>query len=121
MLSLDTPDYGPVVDTLGPIPQITRKTTTLVLQRTSLSERAFRPTHCRDLPTFFLHALRSNFYADRQGNIKKFPFLSISIGIVNNVSRPLTSFAQVSNIGTELKKAAKAPEKSHYVMDRRHD
>ena len=58
---------------------------------------------------------------DRQGNIKKFPFLSISIGIVNNMSRPLVSFAQVSNIGTELKKGAKAFEKSHYVIDRRHD
>ncbi len=75
-------------------------------------------------PSFYSRTDRERGHiisTDRQGNIKKFPFLSISIGIVNNVSRPLTSFAQVSNIGTELKKAAKAPEKSHYVMDRRHD
>ncbi|HAH31870.1 MAG TPA: hypothetical protein DCL44_06100 [Elusimicrobia bacterium] len=58
---------------------------------------------------------------DRQGNIKKFPFLSISIGIVHNCLRPLQSFAQVSNIGAELKKVAKAAEKSHYVIDRRKD
>ena len=56
---------------------------------------------------------------DRQGNIKKFPFLSLYIGIVHNGIRPLTSFAQVSNIGTELKKAAKNSAKSSYVVDRR--
>ena len=58
---------------------------------------------------------------DRQGNIKKFPFLSIAIGIVHNRLRPIISFAQVSNIGAELKKAAKTAEKSHYVIDRRKD
>ncbi|MCM2267194.1 MAG: response regulator [Elusimicrobiales bacterium] len=58
---------------------------------------------------------------DRQGDIKKFPFLSISIGIVQNKTRPLHSFAQVSNIGTELKKGAKAAAKSHYIVDRRKD
>ncbi len=58
---------------------------------------------------------------DRQGNIKKFPFLSIAIGIVHNTARPLHSFAQVSNIGTELKKGAKASDKSRYIVDRRKD
>jgi len=58
---------------------------------------------------------------DRQGNIKKFPLLSISIGIVHNHTRPIHSFAQVSNIGTELKKVAKAANKSHYTVDRRKD
>ncbi len=58
---------------------------------------------------------------DRQGNIKKFPFLSIAVGIVHNKLRPLISFAQVSNIGSELKKAAKAREKSAYIMDKRKD
>ena len=75
-------------------------------------------------PSFYTKADRDRGHiisTDRQGNIKKFPFLSISIGIVNNMTRPLTSFAQVSNIGTELKKAAKSAAKSHYVLDRRHD
>ena len=58
---------------------------------------------------------------DRQGNIKKFSFLSISIGIIHNRLRPIHSFAQVSNIGAELKKVAKAADKSHYVIDRRRD
>jgi len=48
--------------------------------------------------------------------------LSIAIGIVHNTARPLNSFAQVSNIGTELKKGAKADDaKSHYIVDRRKD
>ncbi len=75
-------------------------------------------------PSFYTKADRERGHiisTDRQGNIKKFPFLSISIGIVNNMTRPLTSFAQIGSIGTELKKGAKAAAKSHYVIDRRHD
>ncbi len=58
---------------------------------------------------------------DRQGNIKKFPFITISIGVVHNRLRPLVSFAQVSNIGTELKKFAKAGAGGNYTIDRRKD
>lgn len=58
---------------------------------------------------------------DRQGNIRKFPFLTISIGVVHNRLRPLVSFAQVSNIGTELKKFAKAGAGGNYTIDRRKD
>ncbi len=75
-------------------------------------------------PSFYSKADRERGHivaTDRQGNIMKFPFLSIAIGIVHNSTRPLHSFAQVSNIGTELKKGAKAYDKSHYIMDRRKD
>lgn len=75
-------------------------------------------------PSFYSKADRdrgSIVSTDRQGNIKKFALLSISIGIVHNHTRPLHSFAQVSNIGTELKKVAKAANKSHYTVDRRRD
>ncbi|OIO04961.1 MAG: hypothetical protein AUJ51_01045 [Elusimicrobia bacterium CG1_02_56_21] len=75
-------------------------------------------------PSFYNKADRERgciVSTDRQGNIKKFALLSISIGIVQNHTRPLHSFAQVSNIGTELKKAAKAANKSHYTIDRRKD
>ncbi|MBI5743812.1 MAG: response regulator [Elusimicrobia bacterium] len=75
-------------------------------------------------PSFYSKSDRDRGHiisTDRQGNIKKFPFLSISIGIVQNKTRTLHSFAQVSNIGTELKKGAKAAEKSHYIVDRRKD
>jgi len=75
-------------------------------------------------PSFYSKADRERGHivaTDRQGNIRKFPFLSIAIGIVHNSTRPLNSFAQVSNIGTELKKGAKASDKSHYIVDRRKD
>jgi diguanylate cyclase (GGDEF)-like protein len=76
-------------------------------------------------PSFYSKADRergSITATDRQGNIKSFPFLSIAIGIVHNHTRPLASFAQVSNIGTELKKGAKRTDnKSNYIMDRRKD
>ncbi len=75
-------------------------------------------------PSFYGTEDRARGYiisTDRQSNIQKFPFLSIAIGIVHNMLRPLVSFAQVSNIGTELKKAAKSKENSSYIVDRRKD
>ena len=57
---------------------------------------------------------------NRKGELEKFRFLSIGIGIVHNTKRPMTSFAMVSNIGSELKCLAKKHEEnSHYVIDRR--
>ena len=57
---------------------------------------------------------------NRKGQKEKFPFLGIGIGIVHNSKRPLTSFAMVSDIGSELKCLAKQHEKgSYYVLDRR--
>ncbi|MHB0995220.1 MAG: response regulator [Elusimicrobiales bacterium] len=90
-------------------------------------ELARRITHAFDeiAPSFYSREDRERGHitaTDRQGNIRNFPFLSIAIGIVHNTARPLTSFAQVSNIGTELKKGAKASDdKSHYIVDRRKD
>jgi diguanylate cyclase (GGDEF)-like protein len=89
-------------------------------------ELAKRIVHAFDeiAPSFYGKADRERGHivaTDRQGNIRKFPFLSIAIGIVHNATRPLQSFAQVSNIGTELKKGAKASDKSHYIVDRRKD
>ncbi len=75
-------------------------------------------------PSFYSPEDRARGYivsTDRQSNIKKFPFLSIAIGIVHNKLRPLASFAQVSNIGTELKKGAKISDKSSYLLDKRKD
>jgi GGDEF domain-containing protein len=89
-------------------------------------ELASRITHAFDeiAPSFYSKTDRETGHivaTDRQGNIRQFPFLAIAIGIVHNTARPLHSFAQVSNIGTELKKGAKAADKSHYIVDRRKD
>ncbi|WP_424245645.1 diguanylate cyclase (GGDEF)-like protein [Elusimicrobium posterum] len=56
---------------------------------------------------------------NRKGEEQQFPLLSIGIGIVHNAKRPLTSFAMVSNIATELKHLAKKHEGSFYAFDRR--
>lgn len=56
---------------------------------------------------------------NRRGEKEKFDFLSIGIGIVHNSLKELTSFAQVSNIGSELKCLAKKHEGSYYAIDRR--
>jgi diguanylate cyclase (GGDEF)-like protein len=58
---------------------------------------------------------------DRQGNMREFPLLSVSVGICHNKERSLQSFAHVAALGAELKKAAKAKAGSSYVVDRRRD
>ncbi|MBR3632805.1 MAG: response regulator [Elusimicrobiaceae bacterium] len=73
-------------------------------------------------PSFYNETDRQQGYmlsVNRKGDTEKFSFLSIGIGIVHNSLKPLTSFAQVSNIGTELKCLAKQHEGSYYAIDRR--
>ena len=74
-------------------------------------------------PSFYNEEDRTNGYmisTNRKGETEMFNFLSIGIGIVHNTKKPLTSFAMVSNIGSELKCLAKKHENgSFYVMDRR--
>ena len=74
-------------------------------------------------PSFYAPQDQAQGYmisTNRKGEEEKFPFLGIGIGIVHNTKRPLTSFAMVSNIGSELKCLAKQHEKgSYYAMDRR--
>jgi len=55
---------------------------------------------------------------DRQGRKTRFPLVGIAIGGVTNEQRPLESVGQVSAIGAEMKKRAKASPDS-YVFDKR--
>jgi diguanylate cyclase (GGDEF)-like protein len=74
-------------------------------------------------PTFYSPEDQAQGYmvsTNRKGEMEKFPFLAMGIGVVHNTKKPLTSFAQVSNIGSELKCLAKQHEKgSFYMLDRR--
>lgn len=56
---------------------------------------------------------------DRQGEEKKIPLLSISIGVVSNEKKKITHMAEVGEIGAELKQQAKALERSNYIRDQR--
>lgn len=58
---------------------------------------------------------------DRKGQLQKTPLLSISIGVVTNEFHNITHVAQVSEIGAELKEAAKRLERSNYIKDKRRE
>lgn len=76
----------------------------------------------RIAPGFYNDADRAQGFmvsTNRRGETERFNFLSIGIGIVHNTLKELTSFAQVSNIGSELKCLAKKHEGSYYAIDRR--
>jgi hypothetical protein len=49
----------------------------------------------------------------------KFPLLSISLSGVTNETRPITSYAEVTNIAAEVKKKVKQSHGSNFLIDRR--
>ena len=59
--------------------------------------------------------------AARQGRIEEFAFLSVAIGICHNSQRRLSTYAEVSQVGSDLKKQAKKRPGSAFVVDRRKD
>ena len=56
---------------------------------------------------------------NRKGEEETFALLSLSIGIVNTRLTPVTSYAQLASISTEVKKAAKKLPGSSVVINRR--
>jgi len=56
---------------------------------------------------------------DRQGISQKFPVVSISISVVNNLRQTFTNIGEIVKIVTELKKFAKRKEGSCLVIDKR--
>ncbi len=56
---------------------------------------------------------------DRQGNKRKFPLISISIGVVFNKKGHFKHYGEISQEAVNLKKKAKEHEGSCYFLDRR--
>jgi diguanylate cyclase (GGDEF)-like protein len=56
---------------------------------------------------------------NRKGELETFELLSVSIGIVNTRLTPVSSYAQLASISTEVKKAAKKLPGSSIVINRR--
>ncbi len=60
---------------------------------------------------------------DREGNIKQFPIMTISLAGASNLKRELVSYAEVTNICAEVKKKAKMMSKetgkSSFYLDQR--
>ncbi len=78
----------------------------------------------KTVPSFYNSEDNANGFIvghDRKGQLQKIPLLSVSIGVVNNQTRSIKHVAEIGEIGAELKKAAKAMEKSNYVKDKRRD
>jgi hypothetical protein len=57
---------------------------------------------------------------DRRGSIHRVPLMTLSIGVVTNLSRTYRHPAQVSGRAGEMKSYAKTLPGSVYVVDRRH-
>jgi len=58
---------------------------------------------------------------DRQGEVRTFPLMALSIAVVFNTGGRLKHFGEASAIAMGLKKKAKENPKSCYVLDRRTD
>lgn len=57
--------------------------------------------------------------ADRQGHMQTIPLVAVSIGVVTNLHRPITTMEEVSRIAAEVKRKAKAMRGSSYYVDQR--
>ncbi len=56
---------------------------------------------------------------DRQGQLRRFPIVSMSLGIASNAQRSFSSPREVVATATELKSLAKKDQGSSFAMDRR--
>jgi len=55
----------------------------------------------------------------RDGVVKRFPIMTISLAGVTNEHRDINSYAEITNIAAEVKKKAKEENKSNFVLDKR--
>ena len=56
---------------------------------------------------------------DRQGNARKFPLLTLSIGVATTQHRRFTHYGEAVAVATEMKQVAKARAGSAFAVDRR--
>ncbi len=81
-------------------------------------------TFDRIVPTFYdaqdkdRKSIRS---LDRQGNMRKFSIISVSIGIAHNKYRSFTHYGELTEIASELKGHAKRHKGSCYRLDKRQE
>lgn len=76
----------------------------------------------RFVPTVYEKKDRKNGYIegkDRQDNIRRFPLMSVSIGVATNKTRKFKSPVQVAEIATDMKSFAKSFPGSQFKIDKR--
>jgi len=57
---------------------------------------------------------------DRQGNMRLFPLLSLSVGVATTAARTFSHYGEAVTVANEMKQVAKAQLGSAYAIDRRH-
>lgn len=76
----------------------------------------------RIIPTLYDAEDRERGYIesqDRLGNTKRFPFISLSIGVTNNSRCSFTHYGEVTEVASEMKGLAKRYDGSCYRIDKR--
>lgn len=56
---------------------------------------------------------------DRKGVFAKFPIMSISLAGITNQYRPISSYAELTNIAVGVKRRVKELERSNFLLDKR--
>lgn len=56
---------------------------------------------------------------NRKGEEVKYPIMTISMAGVSNIFRPISSYAELTNIAVGVKRKAKSEMRSNFVLDRR--
>jgi len=56
--------------------------------------------------------------ASREGEIKQFPIMTISLAGVSNINQDLGSYGQITNICAAIKKSAKKVARSNFILDK---
>jgi diguanylate cyclase (GGDEF)-like protein len=56
---------------------------------------------------------------DRQGNLRRFPLLTLSVGVATTTNRRFTHYGEAVAVATEMKQFAKRETGSSYAIDRR--
>lgn len=97
----------------------------LVITRTSNSiflAESFIKLFDKGITKFYDEEDRRNKYIiskDREGVMKKFPIMTVSISIITTAMAKIADFAEISKRAAELKKVAKKNAKSSFVFEKR--
>lgn len=75
-----------------------------------------------EIPQYYDEQSRTRGYIQsksRKGKVTRFKIMTISIAVVTNVDRSFSHFAEIGEVGAELKKYLKTLKGSNYIIDRR--
>ena len=76
------------------------------------------------IPTFYDHDDKERGHieaVDRQGVLRTFPIIGISIGITDTRTRSYSHYGALTEAASEMKKFAKRTKGSNFCMDKRHN